>query len=168
MWQFHYCSHKRSCASSPPSGHSLQTFNMKLATIIFTSFAASVTVASSSAAKENDVVRLRRSASQALSKATALGESYFWCCDCSHHQCSLTPLSYFTLNRTSKRSANVPWIRWWRTRRSWWSQVRFFLPSITRRWMFREQWQWQSWLRMRGMWIDCGCIGSLLLWCCLG
>ena len=83
MWQFHYCSHKRSCASSPPSGHSLQTFNIKLATIIFTSFAASVTVASSSAAKENDVVRLRRSASQAQSKAT-VGESFFWYGWCSH------------------------------------------------------------------------------------
>ena len=83
---------------------------MKLATIIFTSFAASVTVASSSAAKENDVVRLRRSASQAQSKAT-VGESFFWYSLVFTSIKDLTSHSYFTsLNRTSKRSTNVPWI----------------------------------------------------------
>ena len=84
---------------------------MKLATIIFTSFAASVAFASSSAAKEDDVVRLRR-ASQAQSNALAQGESFF-CVVIAHIiNVDLTSLSYFTpLNRTSKRSTNVPWIR---------------------------------------------------------
>ena len=83
---------------------------MKFATIIFTSFAASVAFASSSAAKEDNVVRLRRRASQ--SKATAQGESFFWYdLVFTSIDLDLTSLSYFTLNRTSKRSANVPWIR---------------------------------------------------------
>ena len=84
---------------------------MKLASIIFTSFAASVAFASSSAAKEDDVVRLRR-ASQAQSKATAQGEPFFWyVLVFTSIDLDLTSLSYFTLDRTSKRSANVPWIR---------------------------------------------------------
>ena len=83
---------------------------MKLSTIIFTSFAASVTVASSSAAKENDVVRLRRRASQAQSNALE-GESFFWYSLVFTSIKDLTSHSYFTsLNRTSKRSTNVPWI----------------------------------------------------------
>ena len=84
---------------------------MKLSTIIFTSFAASVTVASSSAAKDDGVVRLRRRASQAQSNALAQGESFFWYSLVFTSIKDLTSLSYFTsLNRTSKRSTNVPWI----------------------------------------------------------
>ena len=56
---------------------------MKLSTIIFTSFAASVAFASSSAAKDDGLVRLRRRASQAQSNALAQGESFF-CVVISH------------------------------------------------------------------------------------